>query len=60
MESGAIEKGDVDLASQTLWAGIHGVTSLLIGHQGFPFVNKKTLVNSVIDTLLKGSVKNKS
>ena len=54
MESGEIAKGDIDLVSQTLWAGIHGVTSLLIGHEGFPFVNKKTLINSVIDTMLKG------
>lgn len=54
MESGEIEKGDVALVSQTLWAGIHGVTSLLIGHEGFPFVEKKALVDSVIDTMLKG------
>jgi AcrR family transcriptional regulator len=54
MESGEIEEGNVDLISQTLWAGIHGVTSLLIGHEGFPFVGKKTLINSVIDTMLKG------
>lgn len=56
MENGAIEKGDIDLVSQTLWAGIHGITSLLIGHEGFPFVNKKALVNSVIDTMLKGLI----
>ena len=54
MESGEIETGDVDLVSQTLWAGIHGVTSLLIGHENFPFAGKKTLINSVIDTMLKG------
>jgi AcrR family transcriptional regulator len=56
MESGEIETGDVDLVSQTLWAGIHGVTSLLIGHESFPFVGKKTLINSVIDTMLKGLI----
>ena len=60
MEGGEIENGDIDLISQTLWAGIHGVTSLLIAHRGFPFVNKKTLVNSVIETMLKGLVINKS
>lgn len=54
MATGEIKKGDVDLISQTLWAGIHGVTSLLVGHEGFPFVNKKVLVDSVIDTMLKG------
>jgi len=59
--NGEIEKGEIDLVSQTLWAGIHGITSLLIGHEGFPFVNKKTLVDSVIDTMLKGlTVKKKS
>lgn len=59
MENGEIEKGNIDLVSQTLWAGIHGVTSLLIGHPGFPFVNKKTLINSVIETMLKGLVARK-
>jgi AcrR family transcriptional regulator len=54
MASGEIDEGNIDLISQTLWAGIHGVTSLLIGHEGFPFVDKKTLVASVIDTMLKG------
>ena len=54
MAGGEIKKGDVDLISQTLWAGIHGITSLLIGHEGFPFVDKKSLVDSVIDTMLKG------
>jgi AcrR family transcriptional regulator len=56
MENGVIEKGDVDLVSQTLWAGIHGVTSLLIGHENFPFVDKKMLIDSVIDTMLKGLI----
>ncbi len=60
MASGEISKGDVDLISQTLWAGIHGVTSLLIGHEGFPFVDQKTLVDSVIDTMLKGLIIDKS
>lgn len=57
IESGEIASGDVDLISQTLWAGIHGVTSLLIGHEGFPFVGKKILINSVIDTMLEGLTK---
>lgn len=55
IESGEFS-GDIDLISQTLWAGIHGVTSLLIGHEGFPFVNKKILINSVIDTMLNGLI----
>lgn len=45
---------DVELISQTLWAGIHGVTSLLIQHGGFPFVEREKLIDSVIDTLISG------
>lgn len=49
-----LKKTDVELISQTLWAGIHGVTSLLIQHSGFPFVEREKLVDSVIDTLISG------
>ncbi len=52
-ETGQI-KGDLETISQTLWAGIHGVTSLLIAHTDFPFVEKNKLIDSVIDTLIKG------
>lgn len=49
-----LKHNDVELISQTLWAGIHGVTSLLIQHGGFPFVERERLVDSVIDTLISG------
>lgn len=49
-----LKSNDVELISQTLWAGIHGVTSLLIQHGGFPFVERETLIDSVIDTLISG------
>lgn len=45
---------DIELISQTLWAGIHGITSLLIKHDGFPFVEREILIDSVIDTLIGG------
>lgn len=45
---------DVDTASQALWAGIHGVTSLLIANNKFPFVEQKKLVDMVLDTLMRG------
>ncbi|HEY8563594.1 MAG TPA: TetR/AcrR family transcriptional regulator [Pyrinomonadaceae bacterium] len=45
---------DIELISQTLWAGIHGVTSLLIQHGSFPFVEREKLIDSVIDTLISG------
>ncbi len=49
-----LKNNDVELISQTLWAGIHGVTSLLITHCGFPFVEREKLVESVIETLISG------
>lgn len=45
---------DIDLISQTLWAGIHGVTSLLITHCDFPFVEREKLIDNVIETLISG------
>jgi AcrR family transcriptional regulator len=45
---------DAELVSQTLWAGIHGVTSLLITHGGFPWVGKPKLIHSTVDSLIAG------
>lgn len=57
--AGSIEKRsvpavDVELASQTLWAGIHGITSLLITHGGFPWAKRERLIQSMVNTLLGG------
>jgi AcrR family transcriptional regulator len=49
-----LKQKDVELISQTLWAGIHGVTALLIQHGGFPFVERERLIDSMIDTLISG------
>lgn len=54
MEAGLIKKGDVATIAQTLWAGIHGVTSLLITHEGFPFVERKVFAESMVDTMIAG------
>ena len=54
VSSKLLKHNDIELISQTLWAGIHGVTSLLIQHGGFPFVEHERLIDSVIDTLISG------
>ena len=54
MEGGAVRQADLMVTAQTLWAGIHGVTSLLITHPGFPFKDRQTLPASVVDTLIAG------
>lgn len=40
---------NAELASQSLWAAIHGVTSLLIQRPTFPWVRQETLIRQVID-----------
>lgn len=54
MEADVIRKADVATVAQTLWSGIHGVTSLLITHDGFPFVDRHILTESVVDTMIGG------
>lgn len=49
-----LKSKDIELISQTLWAGIHGITSLLIKHGGFPFVEREKLIDNVIETLITG------
>lgn len=41
-------------SSQALWAAVHGVTSLLIQHSGFPFVARRKLITRVIDSMVLG------
>ncbi len=52
--AGKLRVGDVELASQTLWCGVHGVTSLFITHEAFPWVGKERVIHSVVDTLIAG------
>jgi hypothetical protein len=54
VEADLLRVDDVDLASQILWAGVHGVTSLLIAKPAFPWVDKKKLISETIDTMLEG------
>lgn len=45
---------DPELASQTLWAAIHGVTCLVITHGDFEWLQKEALIESVLDTVIGG------
>lgn len=53
-DAGALRSDDVETVSQSIWASLHGVTSLLIKHPGFPFVERDRLIDSVIDICLAG------
>lgn len=45
---------NVDAVTQMVWAGGHGVASLLITMPGFPWVKKNELIDLMIDTLVDG------
>jgi len=56
LDSVTLSEGNAELASQTLWAGIHGITSLLITHGHFPWVGREKVVQSTVDTMVAGLV----
>lgn len=48
---------DAQLATQTLWAGLHGLVSLLIARAEFPWVERETLIAAHIAMLQRGALK---
>lgn len=48
------KESDVDAVTQMIWAGGHGITSLLITKPHFPWVNRNQLIDIMIDTLVEG------
>jgi AcrR family transcriptional regulator len=54
VNAGQMPAMNVELASQTLWAGIHGITALLITHSSFPWVGREKVIHSTVDTLVTG------
>jgi AcrR family transcriptional regulator len=47
-------KGDVTTASQVLWAGSHGLVSLMITKPYFDWVGADTLMEGMLDALFEG------
>ena len=58
MAANKFRNANAEIISQTLWSGVHGITSLLINYeQGFPWVEQKQLILFVVDTLIAGVAK---
>ena len=53
VEAGQLNCEDVEEISQALWAGAHGVTTLLIT-SSFPFIEQNRLVDRVVHILIEG------
>jgi AcrR family transcriptional regulator len=54
VKAGKMPPLNVELAAQTLWAGVHGITSLLITDRDFPWVGREKVIHSTVDTLVAG------
>jgi AcrR family transcriptional regulator len=53
IEAGQLNCEDVEEISQALWAGVHGVTTLLIT-SNFPFIEPNRLIDRVVNILIEG------
>lgn len=48
---------DPEAATQSLWAGLHGLVSLLIARSEFPWVEREQLIATHVAMLRKGALK---
>lgn len=53
METGELAEGDADLVSQVIWAGLHGITALLIVKPSFPWCDRDSVIDLMIQTMIK-------
>lgn len=56
IDANRLRTRNVDAASQTLWAAMHGLTSLLILRPSFPWAKQKTLIGLMIESAVDGLV----
>lgn len=57
VESGVLRRVDATAATQMLWGALHGLATLLITHPHFPWVDRRLLLDTMVDTLNKGLTK---
>lgn len=55
--SGLMAGDDVMAATQSLWAGLHGLVSLLIARPEFPWIERETLIATHVAMLRRGALK---
>ncbi len=51
---GRLRDVDLDATSRALWAGVHGVTSLLIVQPEFPWGDQDKVIDTLIDSMTDG------
>ena len=56
-DAGVLPAGtDPMLAAITLWAGVHGITSLMIAKPKFPWPDADVVIDEMLSTLIKGLI----
>ena len=57
IEAGVFRPVDREVTAQALWAGVHGLVSLLVAKKGFPFAPRQALIDAQLDMLVRGLMK---
>ena len=52
--SGVLRPVDATATTQMLWGALHGLATLLITHPTFPWADHRHLIDSLVDTLVRG------
>lgn len=56
MDAGHLRRMDAALAAEILWAGGHGLVSLLITHADFPWSPREALIEAMLEAQLSGVI----
>ncbi|WP_223589574.1 TetR/AcrR family transcriptional regulator [Neobacillus bataviensis] len=54
MNEGVLKKHDAHMAAQSLWASLHGITSLLITFPDFHWHEKEGFIDFQVNSMIKG------
>jgi len=54
VKAGKLRALDLDVATRSLWAAVHGLTSLMIVHPFFPWGDREKVIDGVVETMLEG------
>ncbi|MEZ5288877.1 MAG: TetR/AcrR family transcriptional regulator [Vicinamibacterales bacterium] len=55
-EAGLLRPVHPEVAAQVLWMSVHGLVSLLVARKGFPFAPRAALIDTQVETLVRGLV----
>ncbi|MGE5645615.1 MAG: TetR/AcrR family transcriptional regulator [Acidobacteriota bacterium] len=56
IEAGKFRPVDLEMAAQVLWSAAHGITSLMVTHPGFPWVDQERVIDEAIDNAVRGLI----